>query len=109
MLAGLGSDAGFCQPSTLALVASPHRCVAVMRLLLAEGRRNGPAMPECDLWPLVAGRQSPCPLLPCPLVHAAPAAPAFGMLRNLRPVRQNMLRPFPSHNESAPERLLGVR
>src|SRR6266481_7317742 len=107
MREGSGDGAETCLPGTPVRVASPHRFEQATDPPVSEGRRSGSVRPVYDLWWPVVQPELRCSLRPRPLVDAEFPPAAFGMSRNLRPARQSMRQPFPSHNESVPELLLG--
>src|SRR5437773_647016 len=109
MRAGSGDGAETYLPGTPVRVASPHRFEQATDPPVSEARRSASAKRVYDLWRPVVQPEPRCSLRPRPLVDAESPPAAFGMSRNLRPARQNMRQPFPSHNESVPELLLGVR
>src|SRR5262249_20832737 len=90
-------------PGIPARVLLLRRFDEASHLPVSEARRNGLADPACGLWRLVVPLRPPGSLRPPPAVCVAFPPVAFGMMRNLRLVRQNTTQPFPSRNEGVPE------
>src|SRR6266498_4354456 len=112
IFAGLGGGAkSYCSyhHSMQVRAASPRQSEEASRLLVAEARCSGLAMPASDFWLLLVRQERPSALLPRSLVQAGPLPAAFGMPCNLQPAPQSMRWPFAGHNESAPGRLSGVQ
>src|ERR1700758_1761220 len=112
ILADLAGGAASCRSyhrDMLARVASPDRSEEVTRLPVSEARHSGFVKLACDLWRLVVALMPHCSLRRRQLADVGFPLAAFDMRCNWRPARQNTRWLSRSHNESVPERLLGVR